>query len=417
MIFVENSSVVMHQMLVIGMVLLASLYVGKWVKHIKLPSLIGYMLVGVAAGPYVGNVIDSDLLASMDFVIEVGLGLVAFTIGAVLSLKTFKKTGKGLASIIIGETVVAFLVISLAVFLFSGSLPLAILLGAIGAASAPAGTVAVIRDYQAEGPLTNTLYAVVGFDDGLSVIIYGFALVFAKAMLLETNGHGDLALLVQLWMPIQEILLSVLVGAVSGWLFLRMVKKLRKESDVLVLSSALVITLVGISQQWHLSLVLTNMVAGMVLVNSGKEGVINRVRQATSMIMPLIFILFFALAGAHLDISALTIVGAGGVVYIISRCIGKAGGAWLGGAIGGADPKLARTLGLGILSQAGLAIGLALIVQKEMIQIAELYHLPSAAEIGATVLTTITATTVIFEIIGPLLTRHVLLKAGEIKDR
>jgi len=407
----------LHQMLVIGIVLFASLYVGKWVKHIKLPSLIGFMLVGIACGPYVSNIIDRERLSQMDFVIEIGLGLVAFTIGSVLSLKTFKKTGRGLASIIIGETLVAFLVISFASHLFFNNLPLAILLGAIGAASAPAGTVAIIRDYQAEGPLTNTLYAVVGFDDGLSIIIYGFALVFAKSMLLETNGYGEVALLAQLWLPIKEILLSILVGVVSGWLFLLLAKKLRKESDVLVLSSALVITLVGISQQWHLSLVLTNMVAGMVLVNLGKEGVISRVRQATSMIMPLIFILFFALAGAHLDISALAIVGGGGIVYIISRCVGKAGGAWLGGTIGGADPKLARTLGLAILSQAGLAIGLALIVQKEMLQIAELYNLPSAVEIGAIVLTTITATTVVFEIIGPILTRYVLLKAGEIDDR
>ncbi len=412
-----QSSVVIHQMLVMGVVMFASLYVGKWVRRIKLPSLIGYMFVGVVAGPYVVNGIDNTLLSSLDFVVEVGLGLVAFTIGAVLSFASFKKTGRGLASLIIGETVVAFLVITIAVYLFSDSLPLAILLGAIGAPSAPAGTVALIQDYQADGQLTKTLYAVVGFDDGLSVIIYGFALVFAKAMLLQTNGHGNYDVLTQLWLPFQEILLSVLVGIVFGYLFLALVKKLRKEGDILVLSLALVMILVGISQQWHLSLVLTNMVAGMVLVNSGREGVISRVRQATSMIMPLVFILFFALAGAHLDISALTVVGAGGVVYIVSRCIGKAGGAWLGGTLGGADPKIARSIGLAILSQAGLAIGLALIVQKEMLQIADIYGLPSAAEIGATVLSTITATTIIFEIIGPILTRHVLLKAGEIKER
>lgn len=406
---------VIHQLLVIGMVLLTSLYVGRWVKKARLPSLIGYMLVGIIVGPYVLNLVDSDLLSHLDFVIEVGLGLVAYTIGAALSIKSFKKTGRGLAGIILGETIVAFLVVSLAVYLFSDNLPLAILLGAIGAASAPAGTVAVIQDYQARGRLTKTLYAVVGFDDGLSVIIYGFALVFAKFMLLKDNGLGDYDFVTQLWYPLEEILLSIIIGALFGYLFLHLVKKLRKESEILVLSSGLVVTLVGISLQWHLSLVLTNMIAGMVLVNSGREGVINRVRQSTSVIMPLIFILFFALAGAHLDLSALAIIGGGGAVYIVSRCIGKAGGAWLGGALGGADPKIARTLGMAILSQAGLAIGLALIVQKEMAQIAALYSLPMAAEIGATVLTTITATTVIFEIIGPILTRYVLLKAGEIK--
>ncbi|WP_250656335.1 cation:proton antiporter [Alkalimarinus coralli] len=407
----------LHQLLVIGLVMLVSLYIGKWVKRTKLPSLIGYMLVGVVAGPFVLNGIDKSLLSQLDFIVEVGLGLVAFTIGAVLSVASFKKTGRGLASLILGETIVAFLVVTLGVYLFFDNWPLAMLLGAIGAASAPAGTVAIIQDYQAKGRLTNTLYAVVGFDDGLSVIIYGFALVFAKSILLQTNGHTEYSVTDQLWAPFQEILLSILVGLIAGYVFLALVKKLRKEGDILVLSSALVMILVGLSQQWHLSLVLTNMVAGMVLVNSGREGVINRVRQATSMIMPLVFILFFALAGAHLDISSLLIVGGGGVVYIISRCIGKAGGAWIGGTLGGADPQIARSLGLAILSQAGLAIGLALIVQKEMAHIAVLYNLPSAAEIGATVLTTITATTVIFEIIGPILTRHVLSKAGEINDR
>ena len=417
MITEGSTNPMLHHLLVIGIVMFVSLYVGKWVKRTKLPSLIGYMFVGVMAGPYVFNGIDKELLSHLDFIVEVGLGLVAFTIGAVLSVASFKKTGRGLASIILGETIIAFIVITLGVYLFFENLPLAILLGAIGAASAPAGTVAIIQDYQAKGRLTNTLYAVVGFDDGLSVVIYGFALVFAKSMLLQTNGHAEYSVLAQLWIPFQEIFLSILVGGLAGFLFLALVKKLRKEGDVLVLSSALVMTLVGVSQQWHLSLVLTNMVAGMVLVNSGREGVINRVRQATSMIMPLVFILFFALAGAHLDISALSVVGVGGVVYIISRCMGKAGGAWIGGTLGGADPKIARSIGLAILSQAGLAIGLALIVQKEMAQIALLYDLPSAAEIGATVLTTITATTVIFEIIGPILTRHVLLKAGEIRDR
>lgn len=412
-----SPNTVLHQLLVIGLVMLVSLYIGKWVKRTKLPSLIGYMLVGVVAGPFVLNGIDKSLLSQLDFIVEVGLGLVAFTIGAVLSVASFKKAGRGLASLILGETIVAFLVVTLGVYLFFGDWPLAMLLGAIGAASAPAGTVAIIQDYQAKGRLTNTLYAVVGFDDGLSVIIYGFALVFAKSILLQSNGHAEYSVIDQLWEPFQEILLSILVGLIAGYIFLALVKKLRKEGDILVLSSALVMILVGLSQQWHLSLVLTNMVAGMVLVNSGREGIVNRVRQATSMIMPLVFILFFALAGAHLDISALLIVGGGGVVYIISRCIGKAGGAWIGGTLGGADPKIARSLGFAILSQAGLAIGLALIVQKEMAHIAVLYNLPSAAEIGATVLTTITATTVIFEIIGPILTRHVLLKAGEISDR
>lgn len=129
MITEGSASPMLHHLLVIGIVMFVSLYVGKWVKRTKLPSLIGYMFVGVMAGPYVFNGIDKELLSHLDFIVEVGLGLVAFTIGAVLSVASFKKTGRGLASIILGETIIAFIVITLGVYLFFENLPLAILLG------------------------------------------------------------------------------------------------------------------------------------------------------------------------------------------------------------------------------------------------------------------------------------------------
>jgi Kef-type K+ transport system membrane component KefB len=130
--------------------------------------------------------------------------------------------------------------------------------------------------------------------------------------------------------------------------------------------------------------------------------------------MPLVFLLFFCFAGAHLKISAITTLGGLGLVYIIGRSAGKFGGAYLGACLGRAEKKIKKYLGFGLLSQAGVAIGLSLIVMNEFTQLSAQYHLPHAGIIGANVLTTITATCIFFEIIGPILTKYALTKAGEI---
>ena len=154
---------------------------------------------------------------------------------------------------------------------------------------------------------------------------------------------------------------------------------------------------------------------GFVLVNTRHETLVRRVMAPVLEIMPLLFILFFCLAGAHLELKALPALGVIGIVYIIGRSAGLLSGAWLGATIGRADEKLRKYLGLGILSQAGVAIGLALIVNHEFAQLAEEFDIEHAAYVGASVLTTITATSVFFELIGPILTKFALEKAGEIE--
>jgi Kef-type K+ transport system membrane component KefB len=156
------------------------------------------------------------------------------------------------------------------------------------------------------------------------------------------------------------------------------------------------------------------MMVGFVLVNNQPEAVIQSVRTPLDQIMPLVFLLFFCFAGAHLKISAITTLGGLGLVYIIGRSAGKFGGAYLGACLGRAEKKIKKYLGFGLLSQAGVAIGLSLIVMNEFTQLSAQYHLPHAGIIGANVLTTITATCIFFEIIGPILTKYALTKAGEI---
>ena len=196
-----------------------------------------------------------------------------------------------------------------------------------------------------------------------------------------------------------------------------MVRRLEHSKDILIVIFGAVLLATGLSLRWHLSLIMTNMVVGFVLVNTRREALVHRVMAPLLDIMPFLFILFFCLAGSHLNLASLPSLGVLGLVYIIGRSAGLIGGARLGAMIGHVDEKIKKYIGLGILSQAGVAIGLSLIVNHEFGLLDEKYNIPHASEIGTIVLTTVTATCIFFEIIGPILTKVALTKAGEIPDK
>ncbi|UCG59697.1 MAG: cation:proton antiporter [Phycisphaerales bacterium] len=398
----------------LAVVALVGFYMGHASRRIRLPSLIGYMILGVILGPSVLHLFEESTLGDLSFITEVSLGFVAFSIGSELSLSSLRSLGPGIASIILVESFLAFAVVLAAVYLLTRDLPLAIVFGSVAPASAPAGTVAVIHEYRAKGTLTKALYAVVGFDDGLAIIIFGFAAALAKSLLIGSGTGQSIGIMHALLVPLEEIALSLVVGGLIGLLFCQMVRRLHSSHDIFIIVFGAVLLATGLSIRWHLSLILTNMVVGFVLINTRREALAHRVMAPLREVMPLLFILFFCLAGAHLKLSALPSLGLIGVVYVIARAAGLMGGAYLGGAMGHVEEKVRKYVGMGILSQAGVAIGLSLIVKHEFAQLSTRYNLPHAAEIGATVLTTITATCIFFEIIGPILTKIALEKAGEI---
>jgi len=272
----------------------------------------------------------------------------------------------------------------------------------------------VIQEYKAKGSLTKALYAVVGFDDGLAIIIFGFAAAFAKTLLVGEATSKNGAVLPVLAGPLKEIGLSILVGGVIGVIFCQMVRRVHVGREIFVIVFGTVLIASGFAIRWHLSLILTNMVIGFTLVNTRKETLVRKSITPLLEIMPLIFVLFFSLAGAHLKFQTLPALGTVGAAYILARSLGLMGGARLGAFIGRAEPKVRKYVGMGILSQAGVAIGLSLIVKHEFTALSNEYDLPHAAEIGGIVLTTITATCIFFEVIGPILTKIALTKAGEI---
>jgi Kef-type K+ transport system membrane component KefB len=401
-----------------GVISVIGLYAGKTMKFVKLPSIIGFMIVGVLLGPSLFNVLNEQVQEQLSFITEIALGFVALTIGLELSMGSLKEQGKSIILIIFSESFMAFLITASAVYLFakispipdSAAMPLALIFGAIAPASAPAGTVAIIKEYNARGLLTRALYSVVGFDDGLGIIIFGFCAAIAKSILSSQTGNA-LPVGEMISGPLIEIGISVLVGSVIGFFYARLVKRLSSGKDKFILTFAVVFIVTGLCAVLHLSLILTNMIVGIMVVNTLPHAETHKIGEQLSSVMPLLFVLFFVMAGANLHLLALPSLGLLGLVYVLGRSTGLMSGAWLGAVIGRADPKIRKYLGMGILSQAGVAIGLSLIVKHEF---SGLGLNDAGSFIGSTVITTVTATSIIFEIVGPILTKIGLKKAGEI---
>ncbi len=400
----------------LGAATIVAFYVGKVARFAKLPSLIGYMVVGVILGPSILHLFTEDSMEQLSFITEIALGFVAFSIGSELNLSSLKRLGVGIISIILAESFGAFFVVAIAMYLLTRDLPLSLIFGSMAPASAPAGTVAVIQECKARGSLTKTLYAVVGFDDGLAIIIFGFAAALAKNLLINEASGASEGIMPALLDPAKEIGLSFIVGGIAGLVFFQLVRKLQSARDILIIVFGFILICTGLSIRWHLSLILTNMVVGFVLANSRHESLLNRVTSPLMEVMPLLFVLFFCLAGAHLELSSLPALGTVGLVYILGRSAGLIGGARLGAMFGHVEDKVKKYVGLGILSQAGVAIGLSLIVKHELTQLNAEYNLRHALDIGSNVLATVTATCIFFEIVGPILTKIALKKAGEIPE-
>lgn len=405
---------------VAGALILVSFYSGKTTRLVRLPSIIGYMLIGLVLGPSFMNILGHETQTNMSFITEVALGFVALSIGLELNLSSLKKLGTGIISIIFAESFAAFIVTAVGLYIFSRDLPTSLIFASFAPASAPAGTVAVIKEYRAKGSLTKALYAVVGFDDGLAIIIFGFTAATVKLLLENQTGGGDFNIAYAIFEPLKETFLSLLIGVIIAGILSLLIRKVKSKAEILILVVGFVLFSIGLCIMLHLSLILTNMAIGLFIVNTQRHELSLKIGEVLSEVMPLFFVLFFALAGANLHISALPALGFFGCIYIICRSVGLIGGAALGGCIGNVEPKVKKYVGMGILSQAGVAIGLALIVKHDFQGVGKVVEIVNGVErhtgdvIGSAAITTITATCIFFEIIGPILTKIALTKAGEI---
>jgi len=376
---------------------------GKISNKLKLPGVVGYLIMGLFLGPSFANLLNLEMLEKLGFFNDIALSLVAFVIGSEIRFGSLRKLGKGIVTIIFTESFGAFILVGLGVYLLTHKIYLALIFGAMAPASAPAGTAVVLQECKAKGPLTNALYAVVGLDDGLAIMIYAFAAGLAKVFM--THQHMSLAGMVT--KPLVEIGGSIILGGIIGYLLGFVLRKVYNKKEILAVSIGFILLCAGLANYFHFSLILANLSLGMVFANSFLLANRRTYQSINSITLP-IFIIFFVIAGAHLQISLLPAMGVLGLVYIICRTCGLMGGAYIGASIAKSPTVIRKYLGMGILSQAGVAIGLAIMVTREFSGLGSV-----GKDLSIMVINTIAATTIIFEILGPIATKFAITKSGE----
>ncbi len=344
------------------------------------------------------NLVPLRIISFSDFISNFVLGVIAFSLGANFTLKDMKAAGKPVIWISVLEASFAWIIVTIVMviyFLLSGmAIHPSFVLGAAAAATAPAATVMVIREYRARGTVTEMLLRVVAIDDAWCLIFSALAIMFASAV-----GSGNFNLLVIIRSLI-EILASLLFGGILGFGFHYFSRFIRNKEELLIVTTGFILLVVGLSIKLHLSPLLTSMVSGVVIANISKDSTL--FFETLRKVDPILFLCFFILVGANLEIGLIPEIGIMGLLYIIFRVIGKFVGVKIGAWKSHADAKIGKYLAWGLVPQAGLALGVALSAKA-------LYP-----EYGGMIFTTITATTVIYELVGPLCAKHGLQKAGEI---
>ena len=384
--------------LALAVILLSGLFCGRAVKHLRLPNVTGYLLAGLLLGPYVIGFLQEGLLDRLNFISEMALAFIAFSIGGEFKASYFKRVGATPIVIALCEGLGAVAVVTLSLYLSGQSLPFSLILGAIASATAPAATVLVIKQYKAKGPLTSTLLSVVALDDAVALIAFGFSVALAKSL-----SGADAFRLSSLLAPLGEIFLSLVLGVVLGLFFLVPLRFFKKDSNRLCITAAFVFLGTALAGLLGASALLTNMIIGATLVNLSKAA--PDIFRIADFATPPIFMMFFVVSGAELNLSVLPTVGLAGVVYIVMRVVGKWLGASLGAAVMHADPVIKKYLGPTLIPQAGVAIGLTLVAQDVVPE--------HAAAVRAIVL----CGTLIYEIIGPMVSKICLTRAGEITEQ
>lgn len=386
----------MEELFYLSLLIFAGMIMGKTAKKVKLPNVTGYLIAGLILGPSVLKLIPADAVDKLSFISEIALGFIAFSIGGEFKISYFKRVGFTPIVIAIFEALAAVFLVALVLAVAGYELQLAIVLGAIAAATAPAATIMVVNQYRAKGPVTETLLSVVALDDAVALISFGVAVAIANMIGNPEAGSLFLSILD----PIVEIFGSLLLGAVLGLVFSYPLKFWKDDGNRLCLLYAFIFLAIAASTHFGFSNLLTCMAMGSILANvSIRSDAILRIQD---FVTPPIFLVFFALSGAGLNLSILSDIGLIGIIYVVMRVIGKFVGAWLGAKIMHAEQKIQRYLGWTLVPQAGVAIGLTLVAQTVV---------PDYAQ---TIRAVVLCGTMIYEIIGPSLSKWALKKAGEI---
>lgn len=382
----------------IAIMLTAALFAGKIVKILKLPNVTGYLVIGLIIGPNCLKILSENIISNMSIVTELALGCIAFSIGAEFKISFLRKVGK--APIIIGifESLGAVVIVDGLLLALGYDVQFSLALGAIASATAAASTLMIVKQYKAKGQVTNTLLPVVAIDDAVALMAYGISMAIAKAV----SSHGEVSLGKLLMEPFIEIVGGLAFGAILGIAMIYLVKLFTGRGNRLAITLMMICLCVGVSDLLGFSSLLACMMLSMVFVNLSRYK--DKIYEPLDRITPPIYMMFFIISGASLDVTIIASVGAVGALYVVGRVLGKALGAALGAKISKAPKVVCKWLGLALVPQEGVAIGLATSAASAL------------PEYGVQIQTIVFCGVVIYELIGPIITKMVLIKAGEITE-
>jgi len=403
-------------LLQVGMLLLLGFLGGMAAKKAGFPRVSGYIITGMLLSPSLSGFFREELIREdLSLITDIALGIIAFSIGGSLMLKHLKKLYSSILWINFTQAIGAFLattvIISLAApYIINGAshfpfwqaiFPMALIIGAISTATAPAAVLAIVHEYRAKGPLTTTLLSVVALDDAMAIIFYSFAIAIAQSLM----AHSDLSLQVILYLPALEIAAAMLIGISSALIMKGIIPSVRREEAMLGVVIGFIFLNTGLANNLHSSALIANMVFGFFTVNFIKHA--HNLFQVVEITEEMIFSLFFTLAGAHFDIALMTTAGwlMTGLI-ILGRFTGKLYGTRLGGRIAGAPTVVRRYLGLALLPKAGVTVGLVLLSRETF----------GASPLSDLMINAILGSVIINELIAPPLVRYALIRSGEAEE-
>jgi Kef-type K+ transport system membrane component KefB len=379
-------------LLTIGGLLLVGLVADEIGRRTVVPRVTLLILFGVVSGPSGFDILPTELAGWYETLATIALTMVAFLLGGTLSADNLQAHGK--AILIISASVVGLtaIIVSVGLIAIGVATPLALLLAGIATATAPAATQDVVRQAAAKGPFTTTLLGIVAIDDAWGLIIFSFILVAAKTLM---GGNGAALLIDGVW----EIGLSTLIGVAVGFPAAFLTGRLRQGTPTQSEAIGIVFVCAGLATLSGASFLLAGMIAGVIVVNfaSHHERPFHEIENIEWPFM----VLFFVLAGASLAFASLGQLGLIGLACLLLRFLARLGGGWIGSVMAGAPAIYRRWIGMALVPQAGVALGMALVAGS---------HIPQYRE---TLLAVTIGTTVVFEIVGPVMTQVALNKAGE----
>ena len=383
-----------HLVFGVGILLMGSYFMGRLAEKVHLPAITGFILAGLLLGSSGMGLVHSELDETLASITEIALALIALVIGSEFSLKKLRSIGRSVLIITLFQLFAAFFLVTAGLSLAGMKLEFAAILGAIASATAPAATVAIIRQLKARGPFVDHLYGIVALDDA------GCVLLFATVTAIASNSLGASASLVQsLFHSTLEILGSLFLGGAAGWILHVLTRKKRRGNEMMIISLAIVLVLSAVSNTFKLSALLSSMAAGAVMANLSRKT--HRIVSTLDSLSPPLYAAFFAIAGTELNLGVLTspsVLLLGGI-FVLARAAGKIMGVRMGAAVAGSDPLIKKYIGFGMLPQAGVAIGLVLFL--DTIPFFAVNH-----EITSNMINIVLFSVLINELAGPPLSRY-----------